>query len=865
MDFYTLVERIIQVSMVVFPVSPYYSQYKKIKNDPNGRKGFSRHVCGFLLMANIFKIFFWYGKRFDVTLLCQAIAMFTVQFILLHASKLDVRIIYLKTGKEWIYKSFTLYLVLIITISFILSIFGHFFNDSYIYLEIIGFIGVSIEAAVPIPQAIRNYKNKSVKGFSKVVLIVWYTGDTCKVCYHGFMHTPHQFFICGLFQLFMDVVITSQWIHYSKSGNTWYDKYARKYGLYYENNDLLEDDDSCNDYSYDESHKYKKYKALSTSSGNDIIISSTSSDITTESSQSTVFNNNRPDNDNNEIYNYIASSDKQENEKYISSQSKKSKEETNKISNIKTYSENKNSDINCNLNNNNTDQYILRKNSHDSTKSTYSSDGIEGSDTFVEKESDIIEQKLYSISSSSSHESNNMCKKSKIKPIDEEMKSVYKNEDSIVNIEDDNDMNRNITTINNNKNDNKNNNNNNNGRSNSDDDNYASDNTDISKSCHQNTSAKTVKSKHSLSSKSNKEIYGIDKNIFDYLQDEYSKLNPSLNKISFKKMTSTTNNNSKNNQSSISITKHNNNNNNNNNVIPIHNDFIDNHYSIKPITTVNNKVKTIVKKKNFSISNLKNEKSNNIEEELKTSTNLPNSSQSSTNATTINIHGYSPFMTSSIKNDNATIFIDNFSDTEKNSKDITNNILNNKNNITININNKILRIKNSYHSIFSAPAIIETPIPLYSQHEPPEFSILLSDHPNVHNKINKKLNTSLTKTSTLAIAINNSKALNTVSSILTSPFSSGLSKINSKFQNSKKAKAKADAEAAFQAEIDMAFDGDDFERDIRDGIGFKSLKNKSFNRKKESNSRNPSATSTNGIDFKTKLKNWTGFAIIEVV
>ncbi|KAG4108671.1 hypothetical protein H8356DRAFT_972969 [Neocallimastix lanati (nom. inval.)] len=770
MDFYTLVERIIQVSMVVFPVSPYYSQYKKIKNDPNGRKGFSRHVCGFLLMANIFKIFFWYGKRFDVTLLCQAIAMFTVQFILLHASKLDVRIIYLKTGKEWIYKSFTLYLVLIITISFILSIFGHFFNDSYIYLEIIGFIGVSIEAAVPIPQAIRNYKNKSVKGFSKVVLIVWYTGDTCKVCYHGFMHTPHQFFICGLFQLFMDVVITSQWIHYSKSGNTWYDKYARKYGLYYENNDLLEDDDSCNDYSYDESHKYKKYKALSTSSGNDIIISSTSSDITTESSQSTVFNNNRPDNDNNEIYNYIASSDKQENEKYISSQSKKSKEETNKISNIKTYSENKNSDINCNLINNNTDQYILRKNSHDSTKSTYSSDGIEGSDTFVEKESDIIEQKLYSISSSSSHESNNMCKKSKIKPIDEEMKS-----------------------------------------------------------------------------------------------DEYSKLNPSLNKISFKKMTSTTNNNSKNNQSSISITKHNNNNNNNNNVIPIHNDFIDNHYSIKPITTVNNKVKTIVKKKNFSISNLKNEKSNNIEEELKTSTNLPNSTQSSTNATTINIHGYSPFMTSSIKNDNATIFIDNFSDTEKNSKDITNNILNNKNNITININNKILRIKNSYHSIFSAPAIIETPIPLYSQHEPPEFSILLSDHPNVHNKINKKLNTSLTKTSTLAIAINNSKALNTVSSILTSPFSSGLSKINSKFQNSKKAKAKADAEAAFQAEIDMAFDGDDFERDIRDGIGFKSLKNKSFNRKKESNSRNPSATSTNGIDFKTKLKNWTGFAIIEVV
>ncbi|ORY72322.1 hypothetical protein LY90DRAFT_346321, partial [Neocallimastix californiae] len=172
--------------------------------------GFSRHVCGFLLIANIFKIFFWYGKRFDVTLLWQAISMFTVQFILLH-----MRITYLKTGKEWIYKSFTLYLVLIIIISLVLTIFGYFFNDSYLYLEIIGFIGISIEAAVPIPQAIRNYHNKSVKGFSKMVLIVWFTGDICKVCYHGFMHTPHQFFLCGLFQLFMDVVITSQWIYYS--------------------------------------------------------------------------------------------------------------------------------------------------------------------------------------------------------------------------------------------------------------------------------------------------------------------------------------------------------------------------------------------------------------------------------------------------------------------------------------------------------------------------------------------------------------------------------------------------------------------------------------------------------------------------
>jgi len=70
--------------------------------------------------------------------------------------------------------------------------------------------------------------------------------------------------------------------------------------------------------------------------------------------------------------------------------------------------------------------------------------------------------------------------------------------------------------------------------------------------------------------------------------------------------------------------------------------------------------------------------------------------------------------------------------------------------------------------------------------------------------------------------------------MLISTSSAGLSKINNRLQNTARAKAKANAEAAFQAEIDVAFDGDDFDRDIRDGIGFKSIKNKSYNRKKES-------------------------------
>jgi len=51
-----LIEHIAQVSMVIFPVSPYFNQYLKLKHT---NQGFSLHVCGGLMLSNIFKIFFW--------------------------------------------------------------------------------------------------------------------------------------------------------------------------------------------------------------------------------------------------------------------------------------------------------------------------------------------------------------------------------------------------------------------------------------------------------------------------------------------------------------------------------------------------------------------------------------------------------------------------------------------------------------------------------------------------------------------------------------------------------------------------------------------------------------------------------------
>ncbi|OUM64458.1 hypothetical protein PIROE2DRAFT_60660 [Piromyces sp. E2] len=157
-----------------------------------------------------------------------------------------------------------------------------------------------------------------------------------------------------------------------------------------------------------------------------------------------------------------------------------------------------------------------------------------------------------------------------------------------------------------------------------------------------------------------------------------------------------------------------------------------------------------------------------------------------------------------------------------------------------------------------------------------------SNNKNLHIQTNIKLKNdtiesattphSSIKSSTISSIISHTKPIGVATSKL---ISSSSAVINNTLPSAKRAKAKANAEAAFQAEIDIAFDGDDFERDIREGIGFSSIKNKSYNRKKEFDGNVSGYSSTASVDssievqgqsnnFANRLKNWTGFSINEV-
>uniref|UniRef100_A0AC34QS96 PQ-loop repeat-containing protein 1 n=1 Tax=Panagrolaimus sp. JU765 TaxID=591449 RepID=A0AC34QS96_9BILA len=71
--------------MVIGGAIPYLPQYIEI-HQRKSALGFSLLVCLALCAANILRILFWFGKRFEVTLLVQSVVMITCMILMLEIS-----------------------------------------------------------------------------------------------------------------------------------------------------------------------------------------------------------------------------------------------------------------------------------------------------------------------------------------------------------------------------------------------------------------------------------------------------------------------------------------------------------------------------------------------------------------------------------------------------------------------------------------------------------------------------------------------------------------------------------------------------------------------------------------------------------
>lgn len=88
------------------------------------------------------------------------------------------------------------------------------------YSALVGYLGLSVEATLPIPQIIANYKSKSCKGFRPSVLINWLAGDAMKMFWFFTATTeiPWAFKLCGIFQMCCDSFLGIQAFVLYKNG-----------------------------------------------------------------------------------------------------------------------------------------------------------------------------------------------------------------------------------------------------------------------------------------------------------------------------------------------------------------------------------------------------------------------------------------------------------------------------------------------------------------------------------------------------------------------------------------------------------------------------------------------------------------------
>ncbi|XP_014286884.1 solute carrier family 66 member 2 isoform X3 [Halyomorpha halys] len=238
--------------MIFGGVAPFIPQYREIKRK-NDAEGFSLYVCLALLIANTLRILFWFGKRYELPLLAQSMIMNMMMLLMIHLCvkvKNRSQIIRgpdrvftgvgpahdempLRPKKReypfdfdwkyfWAWTDFQSYIDFLLVVSLVMSLLTFLLLDFIIYVEILGFLALFMEAMLAVPQLVKNFKSKSTEGMSILMVLMWTVGDVFKTTYFILREAPAQFWLCGGLQVLIDITILGQvwlyhkWFQYGK-------------------------------------------------------------------------------------------------------------------------------------------------------------------------------------------------------------------------------------------------------------------------------------------------------------------------------------------------------------------------------------------------------------------------------------------------------------------------------------------------------------------------------------------------------------------------------------------------------------------------------------------------------------------------
>ncbi|VVT43553.1 uncharacterized protein SAPINGB_P000038 [Magnusiomyces paraingens] len=113
------------------------------------------------------------------------------------------------------------YWVWLIKFNILLTVL-HFLIGSWsmFYIQTLGFVGLMLEAILPLPQLIVNAQRHSVQGFRLSLLLNWLAGDASKIFYYLYGTSDpeklaFQFMMCVVIQTILDLIGGWQYVYYN--------------------------------------------------------------------------------------------------------------------------------------------------------------------------------------------------------------------------------------------------------------------------------------------------------------------------------------------------------------------------------------------------------------------------------------------------------------------------------------------------------------------------------------------------------------------------------------------------------------------------------------------------------------------------
>lgn len=216
---------VLDVLIVFGPVAGYISQYRDILHSRSA-DGFSNKVSLILLLSNILRVLFWYGRRFELSLLFQSLVMIAAQIALL---ELITRFpLNSQRGKRfrtpdlfhkelaqlapdfWNWEDISSYLSALGIFSGAVLLCTMLWSSSPVFVELLGYCATLLESSLGVPQLLLNIRQRSTRGLSRTLIATWLLGDSFKTIMFIVNNSPFQFLICGIIQLVIDCMIIGQ-------------------------------------------------------------------------------------------------------------------------------------------------------------------------------------------------------------------------------------------------------------------------------------------------------------------------------------------------------------------------------------------------------------------------------------------------------------------------------------------------------------------------------------------------------------------------------------------------------------------------------------------------------------------------------